>query len=808
VRSRALIGGLLAGAAIGLAPATAAAADFSVLADPFAGTAQWAPDFGTGGGAGNTAPAATVPFGMVQLGPDTLPSTVNFAGGYSYVDHRIRGFSLTHLSGAGCAIFQDLPILPVAGAIRRSPVVPGSSDLRPEVVAAFSHRDEAASPGRYRVRLNPGGPRAIGVALTATPRTGAMRVRMPARGPASMILNAGGSAMANGDASVRIDPARREVSGTAASGRFCFQRNVYAVHFVARFSRPFASYATWRRGELRPGSRAASDHSPSPFNYKPIPGGPASLPGNPSSTAQAGAALAFDPRRGREVEVRVGISYVSVAGARRNLERESAGRSFASLQRAASGAWRSAIGRVSVRGGARRDRRMLATALYDSMLHPNLFSDADGRYQGFDGAVHRSRRPRYTNVSGWDVYRSQVPLLALLAPRVAGDLADSLLAQARESGWLAKWPYAASQTNVMGGDPAAPILATLHALGVRSFDARAALRAMVKGATRTGRSANAGYVERPGLEAYLRLGYVPRELDNGGATTGGAAAVVDPALVWGSAATTLEYASADFAISRLARALGDRATAAAFLRRAGNWRLLLNRSSGLIEPKRADGAFLPGYVGASGEGFMEGNAFQYTWMVPFDLGGLASRLGGPAAAAARLDRLHRHLNAGPLAPYAYLGNEPGLITPWVYDWLGRPWRTQAVVREALDRLYRPAPGGMPGNADAGTLPSWWVFGALGLYPAIPGTGVLAIGSPLFPRVDVRLRGGTLRITAPGAARGHPYVRGMTVDERRWSRPWLDARRIARGASLRFDLGARPDRRWGSSAAGAPPSFAP
>jgi predicted alpha-1,2-mannosidase len=305
------------------------------------------------------------------------------------------------------------------------------------------------------------------------------------------------------------------------------------------------------------------------------------------------------------------------------------------------------------------------------------------------------------------------------------------------------------------------------------------------------------------------LGYVPQDLNAGDALTGGATTVVDTDNVWGAAATTLEYTTADFAIARLAGALCDRSVYRTFMRRSGNWRKLFNPATGYVEPRFADGRWVPGYDPTSGKSFVEGNAAQYTWMVPYDLAGLFARMGGRAAAARRLDRFFTRLNTDPFSPYAFLGNEPTLETPWEYDWLGRPYRTQEVVRRALLELYDPSPTGYPGNDDIGQMSSWWVFGALGLYPQVPGEDVLAIGSPLFREAILRLRGGrVLRISAPRAARDAPYVHRLTIDGRATQRPWLRFRRLAGGARLRFALSTRPDRAWGSRAADAPPSYSP
>lgn len=811
-RSRATLTAVLAALAAlahaAAAPAAGAASGRLLGAvDPFVGTDEGAADFGTGGGSGATFPGATVPFGMVQPGPDTVPSEANYAGGYSFRDSRIRGFSMTHFSGAGCTGFRDVPLIPTAAPVTVAPPVRGSSDLQPRYVARISHRRERAAAGDYRVVLDPGTRDAIATEVTATTRVAAVRLRFPRTRTASVLLDAGGSAMANGHAAVTVDPRRREISGTAEGGGFCYQPGRYRVFFAARFSRPFAAAGTWEEQALRPGTRSASDRSDGPpSSYAPAPGGPRALPGNPSTTAQAGAYATFDAWRRRTVEARVALSFVSVAAARRNLAAEAPPRrAFAALRSAARARWARLLGRVRVRGGRRADRTSLATALYHALLHPSTFSDADGRYRGMDGRVHRAHGfTKLANVSGWDVYRSQVPLLALLAPRAADHLAASLVADARESGCLPRWPYAHVQTNVMVGDPSVPILAGLDAFGAGRRTAHAALRAMRRGATRPCRTENGDYTQREGLDGYLRLGWVPHDLDVD-ATAHTFTARDRP---WGSAATTLEYALADFALSRMAARHGDGAAAARFRRQAGTWRALVDPATRTFRPRRADGSFVP--VAPDGdEGFVEGSAAQYGWLVPHDPAGLAAAYGGRSAAAERLERHLARLNAGPRSAFAFLGNEPGLGTPWLFDWLGRPWRAQAVVRRALLELYRPSPGGLPGNDDGGTLSAWWAFGALGLFPAVPGEDLLAVGSPLFPDVILRLpRLGTVRIAAPRAARSRPYVHGLRLDGRAVRRPWLRAADLRGGATLRFDLRARPDGRWGAAPSAAPPSFPP
>jgi predicted alpha-1,2-mannosidase len=780
---------------LGLAAPAAPAAGLAGRVDVFAGTR---PGPGTFGG-GHNFPGATVPFGMVQWGPDTVPAD-RHSSGYDYRDRHLSGFGLTHLSGAGCALYGDFPFLPSTEPIRESPAARGGG-LSGRFQPGFSHANERAGPGSYAVRLNPVGGGAIDAALTATTRTGMARFAFPRSPHASVLIDAGGSAKADDLAEVQIDPTAREISGSASSGYFCAQRPRYRVFFAAVFDRPFDAYGTWARQALAPGSTAAVDRQP-----------PSTAA---ARTAQAGAYASFDTRRERVVTVRVGISFVSVAGARANLAAESRGASFRRLAGEAEASWNRALGSIRVGGGSRGDTETFYTALYHALLAPRTFEDADGRYIGMDGAVHDAGgRTQYADLSGWDVYRTQIPLLAMLMPRRASDVVASMLADAEQSGCLPRWSYANGQSMTMVGDPADAIVASAAAFGARSFDRAAALAAMVKGAADGCRSADGSYVQRQGLEQYKALGYVPFDLDvrrrNANSLFG------DPDAVWASAATTLEYAIADFSIAQFAaRALDDRATYRAFVSRSANWRNLLNPRSGRIEPRLEGGAFVPRYDNLRGAGFAEGNSTQYTWMVPHDPAGLFAAIGGRAAAVSRLDRFLRKLNGGPgatHADHALLGNEPNLNVPWLYDWLGRPYKTQAAVRRAL-RLYDTSPDGYPGNDDLGTLSSWYVLGALGLYPEVPGAGVLAIGSPLFRRAVVRVAGGRkLRILASARSRlplsQTPYIQAMRIDRRPHRRPWTTFCALSGGATLAYRLGPRPNRAWGDSAAALPPSFGP
>lgn len=732
--------------------------DVTDQVDPFIGT------FGNG----NVFPGADVPFGMVQWSPDTGPSGITRPGGYFYRDAHITGFPVTHLSGAGCVVFDDVPIMPTLKPITVSPAAAGYpySDR-------FAHDQEQASPGYYAVRLGSG----IEVQLSVTARSGLGRFTFPrgrARGTAELqprvLFDTGGSAGPTSnhdqarDAGVRVLDAT-EVAGWATSGRFCGLHNRYTVYFAARFDRPFTSWGTWLGTGLSRGARSAR--------------GP-----------RSGAWVTF-PAAAHTVRLKIGVSFVSERNALLNLQREDPSWSVEAVRRQARALWNRTLNLIQVGGGPPQQEQSFYTALYHAMLHPNVFSDVNGQYPGFDGRVHVAPgRAQYANFSGWDIYRTQIPLLAWLQPRVTSDIMQSLVADSRQLGWLPKWPVANDESQEMNGDSSAPILASAYAFGARWFDARAALRSMEHGASQPGIAPGA-YVERPGLQDYLRLGYVPPQTHG-----------------YGAAATTLEYAVDDFAIARLAGLLGDGATRAASMRRAQAWQYVLNPATGFVEPAFSNGAFSPGFDPTSEEGFVEGNAWTYTWWVPYNLSALFQGLGGESAVVGRLNQFFTRFADNPDTRFAWLGNEPSLEIPWEYDFTSQPWRAQALLHRIVTALYPRAAYGLPGNDDLGTMSAWLVWADLGLYPEIPGVGGLVLSSPLFPRIVVHLPNGHIvRVDAPGAGSSDPYIHGMTLRGHPSTRTFVPLPALAPGGEIRFQLGRTPDRLWGSRPADRPPSFA-
>lgn len=736
----------------------------AALVDPFAGTGTGSVSPGTVG----ELPGAAVPFGMLQWSPSTTPQGRSSGGGYAYADSHITGFSLTHLSGSGCVAYGDVPILPTVGPIANAPT---------RATATFSHHHESAAPGRYAVRLGPAG---INVALTVTARTGLGQFRFPRTAAANLLFKVSDSANPVSHSAVET-VGRDELVGQVASGGFCGTGTPYTLYFVARFDRPFRAEGTWAGDRVTPGAGQCRG-------------------------AGCGAWVTFDATGDRVVKMKVGISYVSVAGAEANLAAENPGWSLPHVERRASTAWNALLGKIRVAGGSEREQRTFYTALYHSLLAPNLISDDNGEYMGDDHQVHSSGRPQYSDFSEWDIYRSEIQLLSLVAPRQTGDMIQSLVNDGEQNGWLPKWAIADGDASQMNGDSADPIIASAYAFGVHDFDVGQALAEMERGATQS-ESGHGLEIERQYLGQYLSQHYIDAgslDLTSSNYSIG--------------ASATLEYAIDDFSIAQVAQALGNQALFEQLMQRSHNWQYLFNPATGFIEAKRADGSFPAGaafqkdlFEPGGETGFEEGNAIQYTWSVPQDLSALGALMGGPAHAVAKLNAFFTHLNAGRFAPYDWAGNEPSMWVPWEYDYFGAPWRAQGVVRRIATTLYHDAPVDEPGNDDLGALSSWYVWAAIGLYPVTPGTANLALASPIFPRVSLELPSGhRLVLVAPAAAAGSPYVHRLVLSRGgrslAWSRPWLPASVLSTGATLRYDLSSTPDRSWGAAPHDAPPSY--
>jgi predicted alpha-1,2-mannosidase len=756
-----------------VAPAPAQAAEPVELVNPFVGTQNF----------GNTFPGASAPFGMVQVSPDT-----GGQGGYDYEQNRIHGFSQTHLSGVGCSVAGELPIMPTTGAVTTA----DHNAYR----STYSHADEKAEPGYYRVGLSTYG---IGAELTATPRTGWQRYTFPSTGAANVLFNTGKANQDVFDSEVHVI-GDRTVEGRVRAGNFCAGKDDHTVYFTATFDRPFSAHGSWRGGTLSPGSRDAAGSG-----------------GN-------GAWVTFDATEDRDVVVKVALSYTGSEGARKNLTAETGDSyDFDATRAALRSTWAEQLGSIAITGGSTERQTAFYTSLYHSLLHPNVAGDVDGRYIGFDRQVHTANGyTPYQNFSLWDTYRPQNQLLQTLRPQVARDVALSVVAIGRDGGWLPRWSLVNSETNIMTGDPVTPFLVEAWSKGLLAGYEREAYTLLRKNATATP-PASSPYNGRSGVNYYNQRGYVPSGLNVGTdcAHKGGDNDCVHPA------SSTLEYATSDASLALMAAGLGETADANLFAGRGQWYRNLWDSGIKQFRPRTVDGTWLTPYdpVEASHQ-FHEGGAYQYQWLVPQDPAGLVSLMGGRQATEQRLDQFFAYPKlltdpAGTVrtdwitAPYDYYGkptynpnNEPDLLAPYMYLWTGSPAKTATVVRAAMT-LFTTGPDGMTGNDDLGTMSAWYVFSSLGLYPTMSGANFLAVSSPQFESATITIgsygdQGGTLKITAPGASDTNRYIRSATLGGSALTKTYVDWPAVAKGGNLAFTLGTTPSS-WGTGTAAAPPS---
>jgi predicted alpha-1,2-mannosidase len=716
--------------------------------NPFFGTQKSGRVNVPGNDAANTFPGAVAPFGMTQFSPDTVKSAI---GGYDYDSNQVKGFSLTHMSGVGCPQGQDLPFIPFSGDVASSPVSSPST-----YYSTFSHDKETAQPGYYGTQFTNG----VHAELTSTTRTGFGRFAYPAGSAASLLV--GGSYSSSGNSVLTLDPPAKTVSGSVSSGNFCGGGNKYTMYFTVQFDRAFTTSGTWQAKTLTPNTARTT-----------------------TSVHSGGAYISFPAQdKTQTVQARVGISYVSVANAAANLKAEQGTSTFDAVRAATYQQWRDRLASIAVSGATKDRYQVFYTALYHSLLMPNVFSDVNGQYVGFDNKVRsvKSGHAHYANFSGWDIYRSEAQLLALLFPHEASDIAQSLYDQASQAGGIwDRWSVNNDFEGVMNGDPYHIIVATMQAFGATDFDAKGALTSMVKGATKIQNPSTARFIERPGLKNYLDKGYVS-----------------------GDPSTTIEYNAADFAIAQLAQSLGDTATHDTFMGRAQSWLSTFNLASGQLEPRDRAGFFPTSVAPNAQDGYIEGNAAQYVWQVPFNPAGLVEALGGVKAASAKLDTYFSQLNAGTDKPYAFFGNEPTLLSPYVYDYVGQPAKAQDVIFRALTTLYTADPVNLAGNDDAGTMSSWYVWNSLGLAPSIPGTSVLTATSPLFDHAAIhRGNGVTITMSAAGASAGNRYIDGVSVNGAATQNVAFDPTLLTKGGTVAFTLGATASN-WGTV---APPTFA-
>ena len=695
---------------------------------------------------GNTYPGAQVPFGAVQLSPDNGLPGWNRISGYYYPDSTIAGFSHTHLSGTGAGDLYDIMFMPVTRPYKEAEPPLG-------IHSSFSHNDEFASAGYYRVLLKDYN---INVELTATERCGIQRYTFP-KAESSIFLNL--KKAMNWDFTLDsyievVDSCT--IRGYRISQGWSPEQHVY---FQTRFSRPFDDYqidktdiTTKEKGKIGTAYIARFD---------------------------------FNTEKDEEILVTTALSGVSMEGAALNLQTEAPKDDFDYYYAQAVSNWNTQLGKIKIEGGSTDDQTVFYTALYHSMLAPTIYSDVDGSYMGADRKIHKAEGwTNYSTFSLWDTFRASHPLFTYTQPERANEMIKGFLEFYKQSGALPLWNLYGWETNMMIGYHAVPVIVDAYLKGVGDFDPELALEACVASANRD---------DYHGIGEYKSMGYVP--------------AYSDPKLwkSW-SMSKTLEYAYDDYCIARMAEKMGKADIAQEFYKRSENYRNVFNPASSFMQPRDEKGNFAKDFKAETyTEDICESNGWQYFWSVQHNIDDLIRLVGGEERFAQRLDSMFTYTPAsdeelpifstGMIGQYAH-GNEPSHHVIYLYNKVKQPWKTQQYAAKVMHELYTNEPGGLCGNEDCGQMSAWFVFSAMGFYPVDPISGQYEIGTPMFPRVELKLANGkTFTVSAPAVSRENIYIQSVKVNGEPYKKSYLTHDLIMSGATVEFEMGAAPGPVW-------------
>lgn len=725
-----------------MAGAVSAQAGVSQNVDVFIGT----------GGHGHTSPFALVPFGMVQVGPDTGNEGWDWCSGYHYSDSSIVGFSHSHLSGTGCGDLGDILFMPAVGPVQ---IVEGSKkDPDSGYRARFSHKDEQAKPGYYSVYLSD---QQVKVELTATARAGFHQYHFPKKAGAHVIIDLvhGLGSDQNVESGITLESPTL-VTGWRRSKGWAKDQIVY---FAARFSQPITQTELFKNDQ--------------PAGTK-----------NKLVTEKTKAALHFDTTSQSLLQIKVGISAVDTAGALNNADTEIPDWNFEQVKRTAAKAWETELSRVEVSGGTAAERTTFYTALYHTMIFPCMYGDADGRYRGADGQVHQAKGfVNHTVFSLWDTYRAAHPLFTLIQQKRTADFVETMMAFYREYGLLPVWSLAANETDCMIGYHSIPVLADAYFKGLApKANWEEVFTAMKHSAMQ----------DKNGLKHLKEMGYIPGDKEPF------------------SISKMQEYAIDDWCIAQMAKALGKTADYEYFSKRAVSYRNVWNPQTGFFQPKNADGSwkgsgngpFDPKYSDHLKGDYIEGNAWQYLWLVPHNVEDLISLIGGNEKFEQRLTQFYNEdskvtgenasMDISGLIGQCAHGNEPSHHIAYLYNFAGYPHKTQALVRRIMREMYNATPEGLCGNEDCGQMSAWYVLSAMGLYPVNPADGRFHFGSPLFSEIKLHLENGkTFTLQARKNSAKNQYVQSVSLNGKPYKELFVDFRNILQGGKLEFRMGATP-----------------
>jgi predicted alpha-1,2-mannosidase len=721
------------------------------------------------GGHGHCFPGATMPFGAVQLSPDTYDDGWDWCSGYHRSDTSIMGFTHTHLSGTGCGDLLDILVMPRTGEVKLEPGTrenPGGGYR-----SRFSHDDETAEPGYYSVLLKDTNIRAE---LTATERTGLHQYTFPVDAKdAHLLVDLFHSYQSPKDpvetAELTVDPTQRLVTGGRTVNSWAHGRQIY---FAMEFSVPFTK------------AQLYSDRQP--------------IDGTTTKGKVLQAALHFDSPAGKPVHVRCGISAVSADNALKNLRAEQKDWDFAATRAAAKAAWQRELSRIRIDGATSDQQAIFYTSLYHMMCAPTLMDDVNGEYRGMDNQVHTlaEGEHNYSTFSLWDTFRACHPAYTLIQPERVPSLVNCLVAMAEQSpAGMPVWPLQGEETGTMTGYHSASVMAEACAKNFSGIDWERAYKVMRK------RNMDDDY---RGLGLYRKDGYIPADLEEE------------------SVSKTLEYDYGDWACAHVAKKLGRSEDAEIQLKRSQNYRNLFDKKTLFVRAKLANGEwatpFDPKEMGHSKRwrDYTESNAWQTTFGVQHDVKGLIDQFGGREPFLTKLDSLFNQSSelpadappdiAGLIGQYAH-GNEPYHHIAYLYIWAGQPWKTQERIRQILDTLYHNDPDGLAGNEDCGQMSAWYMMSALGLYPVDPVSATYVLGTPLFESVKVNLAGGkTLTVEAKRTSPSQKYVQSVALNGTTLDRLWVHHSELVNGATLTFTMGDQPNQQLGADEKVAPPSL--
>ena len=717
--------------------------------NPFIGTSNY----------GTTNPGAICPQGMMSVTPfNVMGSESNrfdkdsqwWSTPYSSDNDFMTGFAHVNLSGVGCPELGSLLLMPTAGDLKVDYREYGSK-----------YKDEVAHPGYYSNVLTKYN---IKTEATATMRTGLSRFTFP-KGQGNILLNLGEGLTNETGATVRIVN-ETEIEGSKLLGTFCYNpQAVFPIYFVMKVSKAPKSMGYWKKQREMKGVEAEWDIYSGKYKLY-------TKYNRDMSGDDIGVWFTYDTEENEAIEVKMGVSFVSIENARLNMNTEQPDFNFDKVKAAASNMWNSDLSRVKVEGGSKDDKTIFYTALYHLLIHPNIIQDVNGEYPMMESLkVGHTTGNRYTVFSLWDTYRNVSTLMTLLFPERQLDIIRTMVDMYKESGWLPKWELYGRETLTMEGDPSIPYIVDAWMRGLRDFDVETAYEAMRKGATTPGEF----NLLRPDNNDYMSKGYVPlrEQYDN-------------------SVSHALEYYIADWNLSQFAKALGKKEDAKLFYDRSMGYKNYYSKEFGTLRPLLPDGTFYSPFNPKQGEnfepnpGFHEGSAWNYTFYVPHDIPGLVKLMGGQKKF---VDKLQMVFDEG----HYDMANEPDIAYPYLFSYFkGEAWRTQKTVRELLNKYYHNAPNGLPGNDDTGTMSTWAVFSMMGFYPACPGDMDYVLTSPTFNKVTIDLNKkfypkGELVIESMHQTSEDIYIKEVTADGKKLKGYTISQEELVNAGTLKFTL---------------------